>query len=86
LRNSELAPGVYCQIIVEDNGKGFDMKYQDKIFTIFQRLHGRSEYDGTGIGLALCRKVCENHGGSIIAESIPDAGSKFYVYLPKRDV
>lgn len=85
LREAPVAEGIYYQIIVEDNGKGFDMKYHDKIFTIFQRLHGRSEYEGAGIGLAVCQRVCENHGGMIAADSIPDLGSKFYVYLPKRD-
>jgi len=71
-----------CQITVEDNGIGFDQKYCDRIFQVFQRLHGRSEYEGTGIGLAICRKIVERHGGSITAESKPSQGAKFIVTLP----
>lgn len=71
-----------CQITVEDNGIGFDQKYCDRIFQVFQRLHGRSEYEGTGIGLAICRKIVERHGGSIAAESTPSQGAKFIVTLP----
>ncbi|NHC37219.1 response regulator [Scytonema millei] len=71
-----------CQITVEDNGIGFDRKYCDRIFQVFQRLHGRSEYEGTGIGLAICRKIVERHGGSITAESTPSQGAKFIVTLP----
>lgn len=71
-----------CQITVEDNGIGFDQKYCDRIFQVFQRLHGRSEYEGTGIGLAICRKIVERHGGSITAESTPSQGAKFIVTLP----
>jgi PAS domain S-box-containing protein len=71
-----------CQIIVEDNGIGFDEKYLDRIFNVFQRLHGRSEYEGTGIGLAICRKIVERHQGSITASSKPGEGAKFIVSLP----
>jgi PAS domain S-box-containing protein len=71
-----------CQIIVEDNGIGFNEKYLDRIFNVFQRLHGRSEYDGTGIGLAICRKIVERHQGSITARSEPGQGAKFIVALP----
>ena len=71
-----------CQIIVEDNGIGFDEQYLDKIFAPFQRLHARSEYEGTGMGLAICKKIVERHGGSITAKSAPGAGSKFIVTLP----
>ncbi|MBA2502611.1 MAG: hypothetical protein H0V27_07000, partial [Pyrinomonadaceae bacterium] len=70
------------QIIVEDNGIGFDEKYLDRIFTIFQRLHNRSDYEGTGIGLAVCRKIVERHGGSITARSTPGVGSTFIISLP----
>jgi signal transduction histidine kinase len=69
---------------VEDNGIGFDEKYLDRIFTPFQRLHGRGEYEGTGIGLAVCRKIVERHGGAITAESAPGSGSKFRITLPAR--
>jgi signal transduction histidine kinase len=71
-----------CQITVEDNGIGFDEKYLDRIFTVFQRLHGRSEYEGTGVGLAVCRKIAERHGGSITARSTPGRGATFAVMLP----
>ncbi|PMB48168.1 histidine kinase [Fischerella thermalis CCMEE 5330] len=71
-----------CQIIVEDNGIGFNEKYLDRIFNVFQRLHGRSEYDGTGIGLAICRKIVERHQGTINARSEPGQGAKFIVTLP----
>jgi PAS domain S-box-containing protein len=71
-------------ITVEDNGIGFDEKYRDRIFQIFQRLHGRNEYEGTGIGLAICRKIVERHGGSITASSTPGAGAKFVITLPPQ--
>ncbi len=70
------------QIVVEDNGIGFDEKYSERIFQIFQRLHGRSEYEGTGIGLAICRKIVDRHSGSITANSTPGAGAKFIITLP----
>jgi PAS domain S-box-containing protein len=72
------------QIFVEDNGIGFDEKYLDRIFTPFQRLHGRGIYEGTGIGLAICRKIVERHGGSITAKSTPGKGSTFIVTLPMK--
>jgi PAS domain S-box-containing protein len=72
----------HCQIIVEDNGIGFDEKYLDRIFNVFQRLHGRSEYEGTGIGLAICRKIVERHQGNITAQSQPGQRTKFIVTLP----
>jgi two-component system, LuxR family, sensor kinase FixL len=70
------------QITVEDNGIGFDEKYRDRIFQIFQRLHGRNEYEGTGIGLAICRKIVDRHNGSITANSSPGTGAKFVITLP----
>lgn len=78
------APDSKIRICVEDNGIGFDEKYLDRIFNVFQRLHGRSEYEGTGIGLAVCRKVAERHGGSITATSKAGVGSTFIVTLPLR--
>jgi len=73
-----------CQIIVEDNGIGFDEKYLDRIFTVFQRLHGRTEYEGSGIGLAVCRKIAQRHGGNITAKSTPGQGTTFIVTLPMK--
>jgi light-regulated signal transduction histidine kinase (bacteriophytochrome) len=73
-----------CRIRVEDNGIGFDMRYLDKIFQPFQRLHGRSEYEGTGMGLAICRKIVERHGGSLTAKSEPGRGAAFIIDLPLR--
>jgi signal transduction histidine kinase len=70
------------QITVSDNGIGFEQKYTDRIFRVFQRLHSRSDYDGTGIGLAVCTKIVERHGGSITAESTLGQGATFIVTLP----
>jgi signal transduction histidine kinase len=79
--NGDGDPG-WCEITFADNGIGFDEKYLDRIFNIFQRLHGRGTYEGTGIGLAVCRKIVERHGGTITARSIPDQGSVFILRLP----
>ncbi len=77
------ADGKY-QILVEDNGIGFDEKYLDRIFTPFQRLHGRGVYEGTGIGLAIVRKIVDRHGGTITAKSAPGKGATFIVTLPAK--
>ena len=77
-----LASAETWQISVADNGIGFDEKYLDRIFTVFQRLHGRSAYEGTGVGLAVCRRIVERHHGSITARSKPGQGSTFIVKLP----
>ncbi len=76
-------PKGFCRLIVEDNGIGFNEKYLDRIFTVFQRLHGRGEYEGSGVGLAVCRKIVERHGGTLTAQSEPEKGAKFIISLPK---
>lgn len=76
----------YWQIRVADNGIGFDPAYADRIFEVFQRLHAASEYQGTGIGLAICRKIIQAHGGHITAEGKPGAGSVFNIYLPYKSL
>ena len=78
------SPKELCQIIVADNGIGFDLKYHDRIFQVFQRLHGRTAYEGTGVGLAICRKIVERHQGNIMAESEPGQGAKFIITLPVK--
>jgi PAS domain S-box-containing protein len=76
--------GGSCTFSVADNGIGFEEKYLDRIFTIFQRLHGRQEYEGTGVGLAVCRRIAERHGGSITAKSTLGEGATFLVTLPQK--
>ncbi len=84
VRQTESGDESFIAIGVVDNGIGFDEKYLGKIFNIFQRLHARGEYEGTGIGLAVCRKICERHGGSIDAAGRPGEGATFTVRLPHR--
>jgi len=76
--------GPYCRIVVQDNGIGFDEKFLDRIFVIFQRLHNRTNYEGTGIGLAIARKNIEKHHGLISARSREDEGARFILVLPVR--
>ena len=74
--------GQRCEISICDNGIGFDEKYIDRIFNVFQRLHKRGEYEGTGVGLAICRKIVDRHGGTVTARSSPGQGATFVVTLP----
>jgi PAS domain S-box-containing protein len=76
--------GEHCEITVSDNGIGFEEKYAEKIFTMFERLHGRGKYEGTGIGLAICRRIAERHSGTITARSTPGEGATFTITLPLR--
>ena len=73
----------YCHISIADNGIGFDMEFKDKIFQIFQRLHSNTEYSGTGIGLAIVKKIVENHNGIITASGAENQGAIFDIYIPE---
>ncbi|SKA18899.1 His Kinase A (phospho-acceptor) domain-containing protein [Chitinophaga eiseniae] len=73
---------LFCRISIADNGIGFDPAFAERIFLIFQRLHGISEYTGTGIGLAICKKIVDSHNGFIFAEGEPGQGATFIVVLP----
>jgi light-regulated signal transduction histidine kinase (bacteriophytochrome) len=77
-----LATTQVVELSIQDNGIGFDSKYTDKIFAMFQRLHGRSEYEGTGVGLAVCRRITDRHSGSITATSELGKGATFIIRLP----
>ena len=79
---TELKEERYCRLSFCDNGTGFNPKYKDRIFEVFQRLHSRDEYAGTGIGLALTKRVVENHGGFIAVDSAEGEGTCFTIYLP----
>jgi signal transduction histidine kinase len=79
-----LQKGTFVRILVSDNGIGFDEKYLDRIFLPFQRLHGHNEYKGSGMGLAICKKIVERHEGSITARSKPGQGTTFLITLPAR--
>jgi signal transduction histidine kinase len=85
VRNGEQSK-VFHEIIISDNGIGFPQQYAEQIFQIFQRLHGRSDYPGTGIGLAIVQKAVENHHGYIFASSEPGKGARFHVLLPTSPV
>jgi PAS domain S-box-containing protein len=72
----------YVRLVIEDNGIGFKEEHQEQIFDIFQRLHTRKQFQGTGIGLSICKKIIQHHKGTISAEGIPDQGAKFCITLP----
>ncbi len=72
----------YCHISISDNGIGFEQKYSSKIFEVFQRLHGKTEFSGTGIGLAIVKKIVDNHNGFITAEGVLEKGATFNIYIP----
>ncbi len=82
LKAAPAASGAFVRLQFQDNGIGFKDIYYDKIFTIFHRLHGRTEYDGTGIGLAIVKKIVEKHGGLVDASSVEGAGATFTLVLP----
>ncbi len=76
----------YCHIIIKDNGIGFEPHFSDRIFEVFQKLHGKEVYDGTGIGLAIVKKIVENHNGIILATGELNKGAQFDIYLPSNEM
>ncbi|MCW3075926.1 MAG: hypothetical protein JWO32_535 [Bacteroidetes bacterium] len=81
--NHDMNPkGSYWELTIQDNGIGFEQKYSEKIFEVFQRLHNKDEYAGTGIGLSICKKIVRSHNGCIMASGDPGKGSLFSIYLP----
>ena len=83
LNNKKLSPEIdYCHIIYTDNGIGFDAQYKNRIFEVFQRLHSKEAYQGTGMGLAICKRVVENHNGIITATGQLNKGARFDIYIP----
>ena len=84
MREAIIMEGDRWEILIEDNGAGFDQKSADRIFKPFERLHGRSGYEGTGMGLAICKKIVERHRGEISAESEKGVGTTFKLVLPEN--
>ena len=83
LKNDKLSPDLkYCHITFSDNGIGFEEQYSEKIFDLFHRLHTKPEYQGTGIGLAIVKKIVDNHNGIISAEGKENIGATFNIYIP----
>jgi Bacteriophytochrome (light-regulated signal transduction histidine kinase) len=82
--HKELDPSLnYVEILFKDNGIGFSSEEAKVVFQLFQRLHGQYKYKGSGIGLALCQKIAENHHGKIFARGFPENGAEFYIILPE---
>ena len=86
IRVSAEKPGPDWVFSVQDNGMGIDAKYHERVFAVFQRLHSRKAYPGTGIGLAICRRIVDRHGGRIWFESEPGKGTTFYFTLSQEGV
>jgi light-regulated signal transduction histidine kinase (bacteriophytochrome) len=80
------AGDIYYKIYFQDNGIGFDPKYAEDIFVVFKRLHSYHEFEGTGIGLSICKKIVDKHNGYISAESKPNEGSTFIITLPEKTI
>ncbi len=74
---------LFFKIVASDNGIGFDNQHKESIFKVFTRLHNNSEYSGSGVGLALCKKIMQSHNGYITAEGTPEIGAAFSLYFPK---
>jgi len=83
-RHSAVSNGSKYKISLTDNGIGFDPKYSNEIFMVFKRLNSYHEYEGTGVGLSICKKIIEKHNGSIVAQSEPGKGSTFSFILPEN--
>jgi light-regulated signal transduction histidine kinase (bacteriophytochrome) len=79
-----LSDETYCHISISDNGIGFEPEYNERIFEVFQRLHGKEQYKGTGIGLAIVKRIIENHNGIITATGALNVGARFDIYLPHQ--
>ena len=85
VNEANLTPGKeYCHITISDNGIGFETKFKDKIFEVFQKLHDKDEYAGTGIGLAIVKKIVDNHNGTIATKSELGKGASFDIYIPSN--
>jgi len=82
----EMSPKDVLRIVIEDNGIGFEQKYADEIFMVFKRLHSYHEFQGSGVGLSICKKIIEKHNGKIWAESKPGVGSRFIIDIPLSDI
>ena len=84
IKYHENSPAGFWQFSVTDNGIGMEEKYQHQIFEIFRRLHNKQDYEGTGIGLSVCQKIINRHGGTIWLESAPNEGTTFYFTIKQE--